>query len=158
MATATHPNNAQPHAEAILPDPWLIAKNRFLADLDDDEASLFKEATLENIYYSASNTERDDRKSKARKAISKLQPLVSAIEDYGKALDVFANVSQDFLTPIWGSIRVVLILAGKYGRFYEEIVETLERIGDILPRFRKWNLMLSQRQKLRVRLPLKMDS
>lgn len=62
-------------------EPWVLAKERFLADLDDEERVLFNKATLENLYYSTSNLDREDRdRSKLRLTIQKLQPLVSAIE------------------------------------------------------------------------------
>jgi hypothetical protein len=119
-------------------DPWAVAKTRFIADLDDKERELFHNASLENLYYSASNVNRQDSEnSKTRITIRKLGPLVSAIENYGKALDTFSNIAPLYLAPIWGSIRVVLVVAGAHGKFYDRIVDTLERIGDILPRFRK---------------------
>jgi hypothetical protein len=119
-------------------DPWAIAKTRFLADLDDKERELFHNASLENLYYSASNVNyQDAENSKTRITIRKLGPLVSAIENYGKALDTFSNIAPLYLAPIWGSIRVVLVVARAHGKFYDRVVDTLERIGDILPRFRK---------------------
>ena len=119
-------------------DPWALAKARFLSDLDPEERELFDKATLENIYYSASNVDRDDaEKSKTRILVRKLGPLVSAIESYGKAFDTFANIAPLYLSPIWGCIRVVLVVASVHGKFYDGIVDTLSRIGDILPRFRK---------------------
>ena len=118
--------------------PWTLAKNRFLADLDPKEQGLFRNATLENLYYGASNSDRDDsEKSKARLVARKLGPLVSAVESYGKALDAFANIAPLYLAPIWGCIRVLLVIARTHGRFYERIVETLGRIGDVMPRFCK---------------------
>ncbi|KAE9368038.1 hypothetical protein N431DRAFT_494895 [Stipitochalara longipes BDJ] len=120
-------------------DPWELAKSRFLEDLDAHEKDLFNNATLENIYYSTSNTNRDDaEKSKIRGVVRRLGPLVSAIESYGGAFDAFAQISPQYLSPIWGSIRVVLVVAGSYSKFYDKIVDTLGRIGDILPRFRDY--------------------
>ncbi|PMD40956.1 hypothetical protein L207DRAFT_544209 [Hyaloscypha variabilis F] len=121
------------------PDPWELAKSRFLEDLDPHEKDIFNNATLENIYYSTSNTNRDDaEKSKTRGVVRKLGPLVSAIESYGGAFDAFAQISPQYLSPIWGSIRVLLVVAGSYSKFYDKIVDTLGRIGDILPRFRDY--------------------
>jgi hypothetical protein len=48
-------------------------------------------------------------------------------------MDVFANMSTTILSPIWGSIRVVLVLARNVGRVFERVTECLGRIGDILP-------------------------
>jgi hypothetical protein len=120
--------------------PWELAKARFLASLDanTNEKELFENATLENIYYATSVADRDDAEnSKTRAAVRQLAPLVSAIESYGKAVDTFAQIAPLYLSPIWGCIRVILVVAKAYGKFYGRLVETLGRIGDILPRFRK---------------------
>jgi hypothetical protein len=64
--------------------------------------------------------------------------LVDTIEDYGKAMDTFSNVAPLSLGPIWGCIRVVLTLASNYGSFYDAMIHTLARIGDILPSLRRF--------------------
>jgi len=116
--------------------PWEIARNRFLLSLDPDEQVLFKEATIDNIFNGTSELEKEDKvNSKTRKAIKAIQPLVGKIEEYGRAMDTYANASPLVLGPIWGSLRVVLIVARSLGRFYEKMTDTLGRIGDILPRF-----------------------
>lgn len=118
-------------------DLWNLAKERFLDGADAHERALFEGASLENLYYSASNAERNDRRSKTRTLIQKLQPLVEKVEDYGKALDAYANIAPTFISPIWGSIRVLAVVGRAYGKFYDRMVDTLGRIGDVLPRFRK---------------------
>lgn len=119
-------------------DAWEIAKARFLNDLDERERATFNDATAENIFYAASNVQREDQKgSKTRSVLENIQPLVSAVEDYGKAMDTFANISSLYLAPIWGSIRVILVIASSHGRFYNRMIDTFGRIGDILPRFRQ---------------------
>lgn len=125
------------------PDPWELAKSRFLQDLEPHEKDIFNNATLENIYYSTSNINRDDaEKSRIRGVSRRLGPLVSAIESYGGAFDAFTQISPQYLSPIWGSIRVILVVARSYSKFYDKIVDTLSRIGDILPRFRESELCL----------------
>jgi len=132
MSTASRPTGPE---EAF--DPWEIAKTRFFKGLDENERTLFNEATIENLYYGASNVEREDQKeSRTRTILRNLQPLLSAVEDYGKALDAYANIAPTYLAPIWGSIRVVLAIASSFGRFYGRMVDMFGRIGDILPRFR----------------------
>jgi hypothetical protein len=119
-------------------DAWEMAKARFLEGLDDKEKTTFNEATAENMFYQASNLQRDDnRDSKTRTLLETMQPLIAAVNDYGKAMDTFANISSLCLAPIWGSIRVVLVIASSYGRFYIRMVDTFGRIGDIIPRLRK---------------------
>ncbi|KAE9367461.1 hypothetical protein N431DRAFT_348615, partial [Stipitochalara longipes BDJ] len=118
---------------------WELAKARFLDGLDDTEKAMFTEATAENVFYQASNVQRDDsRDSKSRAILQTMQPLISAVDDYGKAMDTFANISSLYLAPIWGSVRVILVIASSHGRFYNRMVDTFGRIGDILPRFREY--------------------
>lgn len=115
-----------------------LAKERFLADLDDKERALFDKATLENLFYTSSNDQKDDHKlSKSRSVVQKLQPLISAVQDYGASFDTLSNIAPLYLAPIWGSVRIVLVLARNHGKFYDRITDTFERIGDLLPRFRK---------------------
>jgi hypothetical protein len=114
---------------------WTIARKRYLNGLDHEERLLFSEATIDNLYYSASVMNAADLKSsKVRKAIEAVQPLVDKIENFGKAMDAYANIAPSILSPIWGSIRVVLVLAKGLGRHFEKITECFGRIGDILPR------------------------
>lgn len=118
-------------------DPWKIAIARFLESLDEKSRGNFNKATPENLFYCASKVEREDREAiKARSAIRRIHPLISAVKDYGKALDVYANLASPYLAPIWGSIRVVLVIASSHAKFYSRILDVFSRIGDILPRFR----------------------
>lgn len=80
-----------------------------MEDLDEDEKKAFKTASIENLFYSASAAQKDHKeKSRSRALSSKLEPLVSAIDQYGRALDVYSNTYSLAMSPLWGSIRVLL--------------------------------------------------
>ena len=94
-------------------DAWARARERYLEDLTDEEKVVYEKgskATLEAIFYDASAAEKAHRlSSRGRKVTAKiLLPLIEAVEQYEKALDVYANASPSILCPLWGSIRVVL--------------------------------------------------
>ncbi|RAL63639.1 hypothetical protein DID88_003682 [Monilinia fructigena] len=128
-------------------DPWLIARDRFIIDLNETERVLFNEATPENIYHSASNVQQADQKaSKTRAILRSLDPFMKAIQDYAAAMDTFANIAPLNVGPIWGSIRVVLAIADNHGKFYDRMIETFARIGDILPRLRDYQAIFDQRK------------
>ncbi|KAH8769344.1 hypothetical protein F5882DRAFT_362504, partial [Hyaloscypha sp. PMI_1271] len=132
-------------------DPWVIARNRFTADLSESEKRLFDSASLENLYYTASNCEREERtRSKAQSLVQKMRPLVVAVEDYGKALDTFTNMAPLYLAPIWGSVRVFLAMAKKYTKFYAQAIEMFGRIGDLLPRFRDYQRLFDSKKHQRL--------
>ncbi|PMD18939.1 hypothetical protein NA56DRAFT_576182, partial [Hyaloscypha hepaticicola] len=134
-----------------LDDAWRIAKQRFLADLDDKERALFDKATLENLFYTSSNDQKDDHNSsKSRSVVQKLQPFISAVQDYGASFDTLSNIAPLYLAPIWGSVRIVLVLARNHGKFYDRITDTFERIGDLLPRFRDYQRIFNGRKHQRL--------
>ena len=92
-------------------DAWMRARNRYTEDLTDQEKRLYLQASPELIFYDASAAEkRHGATSTSRGLMKKLQPFVAAIEQYGQALDVYSNAYPLALSPLWGSIRVLLLV------------------------------------------------
>lgn len=93
----------------IATQPWEAAKARFLQGLSAEQVDSFRHATVENIFYVASVAQRKHaQQSKTWALQQRLSPLMDAIKDYGQALDVYTNAYPIVLSPIWGSIRVVI--------------------------------------------------
>lgn len=131
------PSASSPSGALVLhqTDPWLLARDRFFEDLTPEERVLFTYASPENLFYKTSNAERENKDSSKMRAVSRtLEPLVDVIQEYGKAMDVYSNASSAILCPLWGSIRVLMVLAQSYGKFFDMIVEELHHIGEVLPR------------------------
>ena len=85
------------------PDAWTRARDRYVEDLTEEERHVFYKASLETIYYDASVSEKQHAASStSRSIVAKIQPLVEAIDGYGKALDVYANTYPLILCPLWG--------------------------------------------------------
>ena len=82
-----------------------------MEDLTQEEKKLYTQATPETILYDASAAEkRHEACSTSRGLTHKLQPFVAAIEQYGQALDVYSNAYPLALSPLWGSVRVLLMV------------------------------------------------
>ena len=93
-------------------DAWTRARDRFIEDLSESERSLYHQSSLEMNLYDASAAQiRHQDTSTSRDLMSKLQPLISAIDHYGEALNVYANAYPLALSPLWGSLRVVLMVS-----------------------------------------------
>ena len=130
-------------------DAWSRARDRFVEDLTKEEQALFERATPETIFYDASAAEKTHvSKSSSLKAVDKLQPLISAIEQYGQALDVYSNAYPLVMSPLWGSIRILLFLAREFGKYFEKTLEMLARIGDVLPRFKVYEDLFATHERL----------
>ena len=96
---------------AFAPDAWNRARNRFLEDLSEDEQRVYSQATPESILYDASAAEkRHAESSTSRKILEKIQPFVRAVEQYGEAMDIYSSTYPLVMGPLWGSIRVVLLV------------------------------------------------
>lgn len=77
--------------------------------MSDSVQRIFFQASPETILYDASAAEKIHRgKSMTRGVVTKLQPFVEAIEQYGHALDVYSNIHSLVMGPLWGSVRIVL--------------------------------------------------
>ena len=102
MALATRHGGAEATA-------WQSAAARFVDGLPDGEQALFESASPENLFYSSSAAfKKYNANSNLQAVRKKIQPMVDSIAAYGKAMDVFANMSPTVLGPLWGSLRVVL--------------------------------------------------
>jgi hypothetical protein len=89
-------------------DPWITAKTRFLEGLPDDQKNVLEQTSLEDLFYHASAERKGyEANSKLWSLQRRLAPFLDAVQDYSKAMDVFAN-SSEILCPLWGSVRIVL--------------------------------------------------
>lgn len=148
-------------------DAWTRAKERYVEDLTDEEKRLYYQATPETLFYDASAAQKKYTSgSTTFHVVEKLQPLRDAIDQYGQALDVYSNAYPLALSPLWGSIRVLLHvstiptpfrsfmliecvqIAGEFGKYFEKLVDMFERIGDVLPRFRVYEKLFSSHERL----------
>jgi hypothetical protein len=101
-------------SQHITTDPWLLACNHYMGDLDEEEKRLFANASLENIFCDANAAQKDhQRTSKSRAIFRKLGPFIAAIDQYGTALDIYSNTYSLAMAPLWGSIRVLLHVKSK---------------------------------------------
>ena len=90
-------------------DAWTRARDRYIEDLTDDKKRRYDKASPETLLDDASAAQKKHgANSTGRNLMEKLQPLVSAIEQYGSALDVYSNAHPLVLSPLWGSICVLL--------------------------------------------------
>ena len=90
-------------------DPWEYARAMYMKDLSTQEQKLFESSTLETLLDSTVVAQKEhEEKSHLRQVSKKLEPFLSAIDQYSHALDVYTNIYPIAIAPIWGSIRVLL--------------------------------------------------
>ncbi|OCK88077.1 uncharacterized protein K441DRAFT_328825 [Cenococcum geophilum 1.58] len=130
-------------------DPWSLACSRYMEDLDEEEKKLFETASLDNLFRSASAAQKHhEEQSKARAMSRKLEPFVSAICQYGEALDVYSNTYSLAMAPLWGSIRVLLHIAKAFEKYFKNLINMFTRIGDNLPRCQIYQSLFPSHNRL----------
>ena len=98
-------------AHPLSEDAWTRARNRFIEDLTPEEIQLYRQASPEEIFYDASAAvKRHGASSMGPGLMNKLRPFIDAIEQYSQALDVYSNTYPLALSPLWGSVRVLLVV------------------------------------------------
>ncbi|KAI9857208.1 MAG: hypothetical protein M1813_008570 [Trichoglossum hirsutum] len=107
-------------------NPWLLARDRYMEDLNDEEKEVFATASLENLLHSASAAQKEHENSRSRALSRRLEPFVAAISQYGKALD----------------------LANAFQKYFEKIIDMLTRIGDVLPRCQVYQSLFPTHERL----------
>ncbi|KAI9720936.1 MAG: hypothetical protein M1828_005506 [Chrysothrix sp. TS-e1954] len=116
------------------PSAWALARARLLEGVSDEEKGILCRATPESMFYEANVEHRTySARSRAQKLQRRLRPLTNALQEYGKALDTYANASPTILCPLWGSIRLLMVWSRASQDCQEKIVSMFVSIGAALP-------------------------
>ena len=149
-------------------DPWLLARNQYMRDLNEEEQIIFETASLENLLDSVSAAQKNhEEESKCRAISRKMGPFVNAICQFGEALDVYSNTYAIAMAPLWGSVRVLLHvvppcfhlkaqfanllqyqIAKEFQKYFKNLIDMLSRIGDNLPRCRIYQTLFPSHGRL----------
>ena len=104
-----HNSEAYISLSSTLDDECHDAIREFIEDLSNDEADLFKATTKsQQLIDDLKIVEaRHKKSSRSMIIVPKLKAFVVGVEQFGGALDIIAG-SVSLMSPIWGSVRVVL--------------------------------------------------
>ncbi|KAK8183119.1 uncharacterized protein BKA78DRAFT_37855 [Phyllosticta capitalensis] len=142
--------DTQPCAPYI--EPFERAKKLFLEQLSEEERLTYENAKPENLFYQASVLHSGYiRSSKLQKCRETLMPLVRAVEKYGELLATplsSAPVVGTFVSPIWGSLRIVIHFAQAVDEYFEKLIAMLGRIGETLPQYSDYHRLFPNHGRL----------
>jgi hypothetical protein len=79
------------------------------ADLDEAELADFQITDLQGLLRSINEIQNDQAKNKKLMYMKRLEPFLKTMEEYGKVLEVFLNVSE-FIAFIWVQNALCFIL------------------------------------------------
>ncbi|KAF1995032.1 hypothetical protein P154DRAFT_548731 [Amniculicola lignicola CBS 123094] len=100
------------------------ALNNFKQSLKPKYQTSFQHATVDSLKQCIGNIQNIQHASRRMQNLTRLQPFIEAMEQYGKVITIFANTNA-IIAYVW--VASVMVEA------FEELLQTYERIGDLIP-------------------------
>jgi len=118
MQYVTHPANMStqvtsgPAALPAAEQAWKAAKDAFQGNLSPAEEAHLAHSTISDAFKAVVDTEhRYVSSSRSRQAGALLRGPLEVVARLSPALDVFSQVEPSILCPIWGSMRIMVMVA-----------------------------------------------
>lgn len=132
--------------------PWKRATLEFVSDpvFSSEEQKMLETGTLESLQRAIVAWDQEHaQRSTTRKLGDRLKPIISGLEVFGKALDVFSQVEpKGIFAAVWGSLRVLLVLGRGYMMAFEEIMDQMAKLGPSLQRLEIISTIHANRERL----------
>ncbi|KAK4166934.1 hypothetical protein QBC43DRAFT_286325 [Cladorrhinum sp. PSN259] len=85
---------------------------------------------------------------KPNSILNRMEPLLSVIEHYSEVASIFVQVNQSVLAPVWGSIRLLVVVLRSYATYVDEVLAYLEVIQRNMPRYSEYVNRYPDRKRL----------
>ena len=120
------------------------ALRRYRGGLEEEEfdeyQTILEAGTLEDLVEHIKTLEPPNVKEKA--VINRLDTVLKFFNDFSAVLAVCFGADAKLAALVWGSIRMVLTLASSASDTLRDVVDMLEELSLILPRFRYYEKSL----------------
>lgn len=91
--------------------------------------------SIEQVYTVIKTLQTAQGKKGSLRHLSRLEPFLSRLSDLAGVIEVFVQVKPDILALLWGPIKLILLWMSEWRQGYDALIKTVERIGELLPRF-----------------------
>ncbi|KLP15177.1 uncharacterized protein LW94_11398 [Fusarium fujikuroi] len=124
---------------------------RALADfqnrLKPAERQQFKVTTLDELKVTILAIQSQQRSRKKMMHMGRLVPFLEAMEQFGKVIEVFLNVSE-VLAFVWGPMKLLLLTAINWTESFDTLLDAYQRIAENFPIFEGYQSTFSQNDKM----------
>ncbi|RBA15873.1 hypothetical protein FPRO05_12094 [Fusarium proliferatum] len=125
--------------------------HRALADfqnrLKPAERQQFKVTTLDELKVTILAIQSQQRSRKKMMHMGRLVPFLEAMEQFGKVIEVFLNVSE-VLAFVWGPMKLLLLTAINWTESFDTLLDAYQRIAENFPIFEGYQSTFSQNDKM----------
>jgi len=132
---------------------------RFRARLSGDKLTDFKNTTHEELVHEIMRIQQEQENNKNMINLSRIQSFLEAMDQFGKTIEVFLNVS-DAVAFVWGPIKFLLLVqsipetrcvwnqvadafqtASNFTDSFEMLLDAYEQIGEHLPLLQEYEAL-----------------
>ncbi|KAF1840937.1 uncharacterized protein K460DRAFT_410330 [Cucurbitaria berberidis CBS 394.84] len=121
------------------------------AGLSPDELKVFQLTSLDDLRRQIAIIQDDQRKSKKMRYLKRLGPFLDTMEQYGKIVEVFLNIS-DIIAFIWGPMKFLLMVAKNYADAFNALLDAYLEIGENLPQFTQYQTVFQSNSHMQLAL------
>ena len=120
-----------PAAHTAAEHAWKAAKDAFQGNLSPAEEAHLAHSTISDAFKEVADIEqRYASSSKSRKAGALLRGPLEVVARLSPALDVFSQIEPSIMCPIWGSMRIMVMVAAH--------VDDVANGAEVLMAYRFW--------------------
>ena len=141
--------------EGPLSPLWRKVIARYQEELEEDSCyrDILELGSLENLLYHAQAIKSMlPQDTAALKSLNRLGPMLKLVDDFSAVIAPYFGADAKLTTLVWGSIRLMLTLASSTGDTLQLILDMLEELGLMLPRFKAYENTLPMDKALETAL------
>ncbi|KAF2474163.1 C2H2 domain-containing protein [Lindgomyces ingoldianus] len=124
-------------------DPFKAALTKFRSRLSGQQLTEFENSTYENLCHEVIRIQHEQEGLKNMMNLSRLQSCLEALNQFGKVIEVFLNVSRT-VAFIWGPIKFLLLTASTLADSFDTLLDAYEQIGECLPLLSEYESLFRQ--------------
>lgn len=127
------------------PSAFSRSLEEFRRRLSAEDRGDFEITTYESLELAIKDIQKDQAQRRALRHLNKIQPFLRFLQDYARVIEQFVSAKPDFLTFIWGPIKLCLQIASRLNDAFDALLNAYARIGEALPIFSAIDGLLASR-------------
>ncbi|KAK7709701.1 hypothetical protein SLS57_008606 [Botryosphaeria dothidea] len=137
-------------AQVALSEAFESARKEFLRESGKAAGiDISSFTTINDVYDATDKIQQEQSESKALRYLQRFQPYLACINHYAGVVETFAQTKPEIISPIWGCIKAILLIASTYARSYDKIVEVMVQLANSLPEFEKYTEIFQDNDRIK---------
>ncbi|KAF8535606.1 hypothetical protein BDD12DRAFT_854662 [Trichophaea hybrida] len=116
--------------------PFGLVLSRFKLSLTADETKDFQFTSLRDVEDVIENIQEKQKATKMIRNVNRLKPFLDAMDQYGKVVEVFLNMSG-VVAFVWGPLKFLLLV-------FDTVLNAYESLGERIPLLEQYQSLFRQ--------------